>query len=175
MLTRFLRLLAALSLATASVAFAQAPATTPGATPPVGQQRRPAPPPTNLKVLPKDLTGQQVRDIMRGYERQVGEECEHCHAQDPTTGRNDFPSDANPMKERARVMIKMTADINAVYLTQLTDPKPVNPVDCGTCHRGAGKPALFVPPPRERPAGPPAGAPATTAPASSAPATPPTN
>jgi len=160
MLTRFLRLLAALSLATASVAFAQAPATTPAAPPPVGQQRRPAPPPTNLKVLPKDLTGQQVRDIMRGYERQVGEECEHCHAQDPTTGRNDFPSDANPMKERARVMIKMTADINAVYLTQLTDPKPVNPVDCGTCHRGAGKPALFVPPPRERPAGPPSGAPA---------------
>ena len=160
MLTRFLRLLAALSLATASVAFAQAPATTPAAPPPVGQQRRPAPPPTNLKVLPKDLTGQQVRDIMRGHERQVGEECEHCHAQDPTTGRNDFPSDANPMKERARVMIKMTADINAVYLTQLTDPKPVNPVDCGTCHRGAGKPALFVPPPRERPAGPPSGAPA---------------
>ena len=160
MLTRSLRLLAALSLATASVAFAQAPATTPAAPPPVGQQRRPAPPPTNLKVLPKDLTGQQVRDIMRGYERQVGEECEHCHAQDPTTGRNDFPSDANPMKERARVMIKMTADINAVYLTQLTDPKPVNPVDCGTCHRGAGKPALFVPPPRERPAGPPSGAPA---------------
>jgi hypothetical protein len=160
MLTRSLRLLAVLSLATAAVAFAQAPATTPGAPPPAGQQRRPAPPPTNLKVLAKDLTGQQVREIMHGYEQQLGEECEYCHAQNPATGRNDFPSDAKPMKDRARVMIKMTADINAQYLTQLADPKPENPVTCGTCHRGAAKPALFVPPPRERPAGPPSGAPA---------------
>jgi hypothetical protein len=168
MLTGTLRLLAALTIASATFACAQAPAGAPDATS-APQQRRPAPPPTNLKVLPKDLTGQQVRDIMHGYERQLGVECEHCHAQNPATGRNDFPSDANPMKERARIMIKMTAEINSVYLTQLTDPKPENPVDCGTCHRGAAKPALFVPPPRERPAGPPPGA----ATPSSAPAAPP--
>jgi hypothetical protein len=168
MLTRSLRLLAALTISAATVAFAQVPATTPGATP-APQQRRPAPPPTNLKVLPSNLTGQQVREIMHGYEQQLGVECEYCHAQNPATGRNDFPSDAKPMKDRARVMIKMTADINAVYLIQLADPKPENPVSCGTCHRGAAKPALFVPPPRERPAGPPAGAPANP------PATPPAN
>jgi hypothetical protein len=117
-------------------------------------------------VLPKDTTGDQVRTIMRGYEGQLGVECEYCHAKDPATGRNNFASDANPKKDIARIMMKMTASINGDYLTQLTDPKPENPVTCGTCHRGAAKPTLFVPPPRERPAGlppgaPPAGAPAT--------------
>jgi hypothetical protein len=59
------------------------------------------------------------------------------------------------MKDRARVMMKMTAAINSEYLTQLTDPKPESPVTCGTCHRGMAKPAVFIPPPRERPVPPP--------------------
>jgi hypothetical protein len=132
--------------------------------PPGGQQRRPAPTPTNLKVLPKDTTGEQVRTIMRGYEKDLGVECEYCHAKDPATGRNNFPSDANPKKDVARIMMKMTANINTEYLTQLTDPKPGNPVTCSTCHRGMAKPSVFVPPPpkpREGPPGPPAAAPTT--------------
>ena len=157
--TRSLRILAVLSLAAATAAFAQAPAAPPAG----GQQpRRPAPPPSNLKVLPKDMTGDQVRAIMRDYEKELGVECEYCHAQDPTTHRNNFPSDANPMKDRARVMMKMTATIDTDYLKQLTDPKPEHEVTCGTCHRGMSKPAVFVPPPptpRERPAAPPVGAP----------------
>ena len=159
-MTRSLRFLLAVSLPAATAAFAQAPATPP----PAGQQRRPAPPPTNLKVLPKDTTGEQVRTIMRGYEKDLGVECEYCHAKDPATGRNNFPSDANPTKDRARVMMKMTAAINSEYLTQLTAPKPGNPVTCGTCHRGMAKPTVFVPPPslpRERPSAPPTGAPTT--------------
>jgi hypothetical protein len=119
------------------------------------------PPPTNLKVLPKDMTSQQVVAIMRGYEKDLGVECESCHAKDPATGRNNFASDANPMKDRARVMMKMTATINADYLTQLTDPKPENPVACGTCHRGNFKPTVFVAPPSpSRPNGPPPAPPA---------------
>ena len=151
MMTCSLRFLTVACLATATGAVAQAPA----APPPASQQRRPAPPPTNLKVLPKDTTGEQVRTIMRGYERELGVECEYCHAKDPATGRNNFASDANPMKDRARVMMKMTAAINSEYLTQLTDPKPESPVTCGTCHRGMAKPAAFIPPPRERPVPPP--------------------
>jgi len=153
-MTRTLRLLLVLSLSTA--AFAQTP-TPPagGQAPPAGQQRRPIPAPTNLKVLPKDLTGQQVVTIMRGYEGQLGVECGYCHAKDPATGRNNFASDANPMKDRARVMMKMTLAINTDFLTQLTDPKPGNPVECGTCHRGMAKPSVFVPPPpAPRPAPP---------------------
>jgi hypothetical protein len=87
---------------------------------------------------------------MRQYEGDLGVECGYCHAKNPATGRNDFASDANPMKDRARVMIKMTHEINAEYLTQLTDPPAGNSVTCGTCHQGMAKPAVFVPKPQER-------------------------
>lgn len=141
-----LRLLLVLSLSAA--VFAQKPAPPAGGqAPPAAQARRPIPAPVNLKVLPKDTPPQQVIAIMRGFEGQLGVECGYCHAKDPATGRNNFASDANPMKDRARVMMKMTTSINADFLTQLTDPKPGNPVECGTCHRGMAKPSVFVPPP----------------------------
>jgi hypothetical protein len=106
------------------------------------------------------MTRQQVVAIMRKWEGELGVECEYCHAKDPATGRNNFASDANPIKDRARVMMKMTHTINADYLTQLTNPAIEHGVECGTCHRGMAKPAVFTPPPpapREpRPATPPA-------------------
>jgi photosynthetic reaction center cytochrome c subunit len=156
MVGRSLSLLALGSLLAVSTAFAQNPQANRGAP----AQRRPIPPPTNLKVLPKDSTGQQVVTIMRGIAGDLGVECTYCHAKNSETGRPDFASDANPMKDRARVMLKMANAINTEYLTQLTDPKPDNPVTCGTCHRGMAQPQVFVPPQRERHAAPPA-APAT--------------
>jgi hypothetical protein len=143
-----LRLLpAALLFAAATAALAQAPASPAGAPPAGMPARRPMPPPSNLKVLPKDMTAQQVVAIMHNFESELGVECSYCHAKDPATGRNNFASDANPIKDLARTMMKMTHSINADYLTQLTDPKPEHGVECGTCHRGMAKPALFVPPP----------------------------
>jgi len=161
-MTRSLRaLLPAICFALAATAIAQAP-TPPSGAPPAGQARTrgPRPAPTNLKVLPKDTTGDQVIAMMRGYEDALGVECEYCHARNPETKRNDFASDANPMKERARVMMKMTDTINTQYLSQLTTPKPENPVTCGTCHRGEAHPSVFVPKeeqraPRPAPATPP--------------------
>jgi hypothetical protein len=122
------------------------------------------PAPTNLKVLPKDTTGPQVIAIMRNFEGDLGVECSYCHAKDPASGRLNFASDANPMKDRARVMMKMANAINTEYLTQLTDPPPMNPVTCGTCHRGMAKPSVFVAPHAEhhdtpRPAAPAAAPP----------------
>lgn len=157
MVSRSLSLLAVGSLLAVSTAFAQANGNAPA-------QRRQAPSPTNLKVLPKDTTGPQVITIMRGFAGDLGVECTYCHARNSETGRPDFASDANPVKNRARVMMKMTSAINTEYLTQLTDPKPGNPVTCGTCHRGMSKPSVFVPQPRERPAAAPAAAPATPQP-----------
>ena len=113
------------------------------------RERRPIPAPTNLKVLPKDTTGQQVIAIMRGFEGDLGVQCSYCHAKDPATGRPNFASDANPMKDRARVMMKMANAINTEYLAQLTDPKPEHDVTCGTCHRGMPKPEVFLPKPHE--------------------------
>ena len=167
MVRRSLSLLAVGSLLAAS-AFSQTNSQTqPPSNPPA--QRRQIPPPTNLKVLPKDTTGPQVVTIMHGIEGQLGVECTYCHAKDPATGHPNFASDANPMKDRARVMMKMVNAINAEYLTQL-DEKPDNPVTCGTCHRGMAQPSVFVPPQHERRAAPPAAAPSATPPA-----TPPTN
>jgi hypothetical protein len=142
------------SLAITTPVFAQggAPAGAPGGA------RPPQPPPSNLKVLPKDISRADLIARMRQYEGDLGVECEFCHAQNATTHRNDFPSDANPMKDKARVMIAMTEEINGKYLNQLADRKPTDsPVTCGTCHRGESHPSTFVPKPRPA-AGPPAGA-----------------
>ncbi|HEV2576351.1 MAG TPA: c-type cytochrome [Acidobacteriaceae bacterium] len=160
MASRSLFVLIAGSFLAGSVVFAQqtepAPTQQPGAAA-AQHQRRPIPPPTNLKVLPRDLTGEQVVAIMRHFEGDLGVECTYCHAKDPATNRPNFASDANPMKDRARVMIKMATAINTDYLTQLTDPKPEHPVTCGTCHQGMAEPPVFVPKPHEHehPSGPP--------------------
>jgi hypothetical protein len=138
-------------LALATIALAQTP-TQPAGTPPAGQARPrgPRPAPTNLKVLPKDTTGDQINVIMHGFEAALGVECEYCHARNPETKRNDFASDANPVKDKARVMIKVADTINTQFLSQLNNPKPENPVTCGTCHRGVAHPTVFVPKEEER-------------------------
>jgi hypothetical protein len=124
--------------------------------------RGPRPNPTNIKALPKDITGDQVIKLMRQYEGDLGVECEFCHARNPETKRNDFASDANPIKDKARMMIRMTDDLNVKYLAQLGDHKSTDPITCGTCHRGMSHPEAFVPKAREQ-GNRPAGAPATPA------------
>jgi hypothetical protein len=123
------------------------------AAPPAAQAARPPrgprPNPTNIKALAKDITGDDINKLMHQYEGDLGVDCEFCHARNPETRRNDFPSDANPVKDKARVMIRMTADLNTKYLAQISDRKSTGPVTCGTCHRGAETPEDFVPKPRE--------------------------
>lgn len=123
--------------------------------------RGPRPNPTNIKVLPKNITGDEVIKVMHQYEGDLGVECEFCHARNPETKRNDFPSDANPVKDKARLMIKMTDDLNAKYISQLSDHKSADAVTCGTCHRGMSHPEPFVPKPHEH-GNPPPGAPGAT-------------
>jgi hypothetical protein len=157
------RLLFATALAGvgSALAMAQAPAA-PAQRGPGGGPRGPRPAPTNIKALPKDITGDQIRTLMQQYTGELGVECEFCHAQNPATKRNDFASDANPMKETARFMIGMTADLNTKYLEEMPGRRYADPITCGTCHRGASHPTIFVPKPRvagERPPQPPAQAP----------------
>jgi hypothetical protein len=101
---------------------------------------------------------------MRQYTGDLGVECEFCHARNAETKRVDFPSDANPVKETARVMIRMTDEINTKYLAELTAGKTANPATCGTCHRGMAIPETFVPKPREPANHPPAAPTAPTTP-----------
>jgi cytochrome c553 len=122
------------------------------------------PPPTNLKVLPKDLTGAQVREIMRGWSGALGVECDTCHAADPkNVGPNgrprlDFASDAKDEKVMARIMYTMLEVDKKDYVAKVAAidkmDEPAAPLTCGTCHRGHLDPEKFTPPP-EHPKGAP--------------------
>jgi len=104
--------------------------------------------PTNLKVLPKDLTGQQVHEIMVQWEASLGIRCGSCHAEDPGNLDSDgrprlnFAGDSKPMKGVARTMYLMTEEINKSYVAKIESSGA--PVTCGTCHRGHLGPEPFV-------------------------------
>jgi hypothetical protein len=121
------------------------------------------PAPTNLQVLPKTLTGEQVHHIMHGWSESLGVHCDTCHTADPgKKGPNGFPvlkfaDDSKPEKKAARLMFKMTNDINENYVSMVDEGK--GKVTCGTCHRGHLKPETFVPPPEHEHPHPPAGHP----------------
>lgn len=147
---------------------------TPGATqgaPPQGmtpgeRPMRNYPPPTNLQVLPKNLTGQQVHNIMESFAGALGVKCEFCHAPDPkNVGPNgrprlNFADDSKPDKQIARIMFTMTQQMNKDYISKAMDLDTDNMgslVNCGTCHRGHKMPEDFVIPREERRGDPDAG------------------
>lgn len=112
--------------------------------------------PSNLQVLPKDISRQDLIKTMRGFTGALGVHCTFCH----TMG--DFASDAKPEKQIARTMLRMTQEINEKYLSQVNvaDAQPEQKlVTCGTCHGGHEIPAAFVPPPEPEHRMPPAGGP----------------
>lgn len=143
--------------AVSTVAQAPEPAPADPPAPGAGHAHFQPPKPTNLKVLPKTLTGEQVMDIMHGWEKQLGVECNTCHTVDPTkkmpNGRPamKFPDDSKPEKETARLMLKMTMEINQNYASKVESKEhneaSAKEVSCGTCHRGHFDPPAFVPPP----------------------------
>jgi len=143
--------LLAMALVAASTSAQAPPPETPQAGAPAQPARRPMPKPTNLKVLPSDMTGEQVMEIMHGFEAQLGAECSTCHAADPTKigpngkPRLNFADDSKKEKATARLMMKMTEDINKNYISMVENSGV--PVKCGTCHRGKVTPEQFVPKP----------------------------
>ena len=118
------------------------------AAPPPPQHEMPAP--TNLKVLPKNLTGAQVHEIMEKWEGELGTSCKTCHAADPKNlgpngkPRLNFADDSKEDKQTARKMFKMVEDINANYISKIDSSGA--PVTCGTCHRGHLGPEPFAAP-----------------------------
>src|SRR4051794_33422880 len=109
---------------------------------PPGAGRGPQPPPKNLQVLSKDLTRQQVVNIMRGFTRGLGIRCPYCHVGEEGADLStfDFASDEKPTKKTARIMIKMATDVNSQLATVGDKPAGEPRVTCYTCHRGAAKP-----------------------------------
>lgn len=134
---------AAITVATS----AQTPATPVSAPAPPPAEARVYPVPANLKVLPKDLTGQQVREIMDQWSAALGMRCNSCHVEDRNKiGPNDrpkldFADDSNGLKLAARTMYAMTEQINTEYVAKIDGSGMA--VNCGTCHRGQMSPDPF--------------------------------
>jgi mono/diheme cytochrome c family protein len=137
-----------------------APPASPGAAaPPAAPKSYPVP--ANLKVLPKNLNGEQVHEIMEHWEGDLGAHCSTCHTADPNNigpngkPRLNFADDAKEEKATARKMFTMVEEINKSYVATIKNSGA--PVTCGTCHRGHLGPEPFVAPPEaKKPAGAPA-------------------
>jgi len=111
---------------------------------------------TNLQVLPKDISKDDLVQTMRTFSRSLGVRCDFCHEFRGETP--DFASDKKDEKNAARNMIKMVHNINKNYMPKLEplpgEEKKQTGVNCWTCHRGEKEPAQ-VPPPEEHLEGPP--------------------
>lgn len=103
-------------------------------------------PKRNLKVLPKNLTHEQLDAVMDEWKSALGVKCNFCHASRADDPRKlDFASDAKPEKQMARNMYKMTGKINKKFFKfkagKDTDGKDmVAPISCKTCHHGTPHP-----------------------------------
>lgn len=133
----------------------------PPAAPPAGMQHE-MPKPTNLQILPKDISSKDLMAVMHDFTGDLGVHCTFCHEVNAQTHRPDFASDAKHEKVAARVMMRMTHEINTKYLAELPEHEHADhaghegKVSCSTCHRGHAEPPSFTPPPEEHHGPPPA-------------------
>ena len=102
------------------------------------------PPKRNLKVLPKDISHDDLDKTMDAFKTALGVKCNFCHAPsaDSSIHHLDFASDAKPEKNIARHMYKMAAKINKKFFSMNKDDKGdmVQTVTCMTCHHGSPHP-----------------------------------
>ena len=100
--------------------------------------------PENLQYFPTDMTREEIVAEMGHFSFALGVRCQHCHERNPDGRGFDFSSDANPNKEKARVMLFMTDQINRTLASNLAErSNPPVVVICKTCHRGSEKPRLL--------------------------------
>lgn len=96
----------------------------------------------NLKVLPKNISHDDLDKIMDQWKTALGVKCNFCHAAQKDNPRKmDFASDEKAEKNIAREMFKMTNRINKKFFNyKKTAENPVPPVGCMTCHHGNAHP-----------------------------------
>ena len=112
-----------------------------------GQQKEQEEPPKNLKILPKTMSVEEVKQVMKVFTKSLGVKCDFCHVSHPQEGQPfpkfEFASDDKPEKEIARKMMVMVDSINANFITKMGEPDFEN-VTCVTCHMGKVKPTFSV-------------------------------
>ncbi|HVI43241.1 MAG TPA: c-type cytochrome [Chitinophaga sp.] len=91
----------------------------------------------NLKVLPKNISHDELMTVMRSFNAALGVKCNFCHAaQKDDAKKLDFASNDNPHKDVARDMMRMTKRINKKFFKNTE----VMAVTCYTCHHGNEEP-----------------------------------
>lgn len=99
----------------------------------------------NLKVLPKNITREQMDSTMKHYSKSLGVKCGFCHERG-VDGKFDFASDKNEHKEVTRDMMRLTIKINKKYFdNELDKSTGLSVVTCFTCHNGKKHPAVKPP------------------------------
>jgi hypothetical protein len=96
---------------------------------------------TNLQVLPKDISKNDLQATMRGFAFALNVRCPYCHVQKADM-KMDFPADDKDQKKTARIMLQMVTAINHDYIGKIGKPSSVQ-VECATCHRGLTQPRLL--------------------------------
>ena len=113
----------------------------------LGKKAETAPEHKNLQILPKDISKDDLKYIMDGFNAALNVKCGYCHVRNNETKEWDYAADTKHKKKEARDMLKMTNDINSQYFgVNLTEAKPKLAVTCYTCHRGEEHP-VFAPKP----------------------------
>lgn len=98
---------------------------------------------TNLKVLPKEISKQDLQSTMRGFAFALGVRCDHCHSEKKAPEKGlDFAADDKEAKRTARIMLQMVSAINKDYVSKVekADKSPALRVECVTCHHGLTQP-----------------------------------
>jgi hypothetical protein len=101
----------------------------------------------NLKVLPRDISRPALVQQMREVAGALGVRCGFCHSGgNPETLEGvNFASDSLETKRVARVMMRMTREINSSLLPQTgRDTTRLARVSCVTCHHGARRPETLA-------------------------------
>jgi tetratricopeptide (TPR) repeat protein len=102
--------------------------------------------PSNLEVLPEDISAAELRDTMRGFSRGTGSRCSACHVGEVEADLStyDFSLDDKEMKLKAREMISLVDNINEQIAAAFPhSSEPPMQVTCATCHRGQAKPEMI--------------------------------
>jgi len=103
--------------------------------------------PQNLKILPQDISEDDLHKVMRDFSMSLGVHCNYCHESHEVPGKErpdmNFASDIKKEKQIARDMMRMTAAINEQYIGKIGDGK-LDRITCVTCHNGSTHPVVNV-------------------------------
>lgn len=117
----------------------------------------------NLKILPQDISKNDLDSIMDHFTASLGVKCTFCHVKNVVLDKMEFPKDDKPEKLIARKMMLLAIDINKNHFTEIEEEMHENErkeamkisadtieymlqyVTCYTCHQGKERPVNTPP------------------------------